>query len=195
MNKPPQRPNRRLLPRPVIPVKNTVTPPPALQPKAITPLLPIVQKVAVKPVAPPVYRPQPVPKVLQKKRLTIPPSQTEQTALQAAGLSSHQGVIQRAKKGSDGGKAGVSYTSVGMAYSQDDINKAMADVGIKGVKGHKKGKSGSGESGQTKNENAKLAQKLRENKEKEKEKKSGCRKFHNKRNSGEKCPSCGQIVD
>ena len=71
----------------------------------------------------------------------------------------------------------------------------MTKLNMKGVKGHGKGKPGSKESGQTKVENAKLATQLRADKKEKKEKASGCRKFHNKRNAGKTCPSCGAVVD
>ncbi|HJZ77816.1 MAG TPA: hypothetical protein VKE51_39075 [Vicinamibacterales bacterium] len=123
------------------------------------------------PVVPPVFRPA-------------------KPASKQPGLAAAQSV-QRAS----GGKAGVGYTSIGASYSQDQIAKALNDLGMQGTKGHNKGQPGSGESGQTKNENKKLAEQLRKNKADETEKAQTCRKFHNKRNNGQRCKGCNQIVD
>jgi hypothetical protein len=71
-----------------------------------------------------------------------------------------------AGNGNKGGKGGVGYTSVGSAYSREEIKKALHDAGLsKGVKGHGKGKHGSGESAQTKKENKQLVEQLRSNRQ------------------------------
>jgi len=105
--------------------------------------------------------------------------------------------IQRAKKrGAAGGKSGLSYTSVGSEYTQEEIAAAMRAAGLKGVKGHKRGNAGSGESGQTKKENQMVVEQLRATRTAVKENKKACRAFHgNDDNIGKLCPTCGDYVD
>lgn len=68
MNKLPHHLNRLSFPNPIKPVKRAPVLPSMMKPTAAaSPSAPTVQRVAGKPVAPPVYRPQPVPKVLQAK--------------------------------------------------------------------------------------------------------------------------------
>lgn len=71
MNKLPHLPNRHSFPNPIKPMKRALVLPSMMKPNApASPSAPTVQRVAAKTVAPPVYRPQPVPKVLQTKRVT-----------------------------------------------------------------------------------------------------------------------------
>lgn len=71
MNKLPHHPNRLSFPNPIKPVKRATVLPSMMKPNVVAPpSAPTVQRVAGKPVAPPVYRPQPVPKVLQAKKST-----------------------------------------------------------------------------------------------------------------------------
>ena len=96
--------------------------------------------------------------------------------------------IQRAQ----GGKAGLSYGSLEQAYSREEIEQAMKDVGIKGIKGHKKGQQGSGISGQTKNETERVVEALRTNKAKPQERKcSNCDAAV--ASMTKKCKECGQM--
>jgi hypothetical protein len=98
--------------------------------------------------------------------------------------------------GMDGGKSGVTYTSIGDAYDEEDIAQAMEQLGLsKGVKGHGKKHVGRGhESTQTKHENARVAEKLRENKQQKKTTKKSCNDFHKRKNRGEICPTCDKEV-
>jgi hypothetical protein len=135
-------------------------------------------------VAPPVFRPRPqtaAPRPQPSQRVVAPLN--TRTAIQRS-------------RGASGGKAGLGYTSMGDAYSQDDIQQAITDAKLKKPpKGHNKGNKNSGVSGQTTKENAIVADQLRKNKEKKHTQEAGCRQFHNKRNSGKRCKFCQQLVD
>lgn len=135
------------------------------------------------PLAPPVYKPQPPKRFVQRK---------------IAGVSGNAAVVSRPAiqlaKGNAGGKGGAGYSSVGGAYSEADLSKAMQAVGISGVKGHGKGKPGSKESSQTKHEMAAVVEVLRENKAKEHAVAQGCRVHHKRNRIGDDCPSCGREI-
>lgn len=97
--------------------------------------------------------------------------------------------------GYEGGKGGVWYGTLLLTYSQEEIDIALAQLGLTGVKGHHKGKKGSKQSGQTTHELELLAEQLRSNRAGSKEKAKGCRSFHNKRNMDKPCPHCGKESD
>ena len=148
-----------------------------------------------RPVAPPVYRPQPQSGVAQT-RMAQPVQGVRQpvappvyTPPAAAGSG-----VQLAKKGAKGGKSGLTYTSIGGTYNQDQIGRAMTKAKVKGVKGHRKGNTNSGVSGQTKHETKKVVKALREIREEERTKLRGCRQFHKRRNVGRLCIHCGRYV-
>jgi hypothetical protein len=109
--------------------------------------------------------------------------------------SAVQSGIQLSKKGQSGGKGGFGYTSGGLHYDKEKVEKAQQQTGVK-PKGHGKGTHGSGESTQTKNDNKKVFAQLRANDEKEKTDVKLCREFHaKKKNEGKKCPVCKVEVD
>lgn len=132
-----------------------------------------------KPVAPPAYRPQPVPKVLQRKAMNTPaagaakPSRvsappvyralptpkilqrktTTPTHLNSAPRLS---VIQRAK--------GVGYTNIGLTYSAQEIAAAGGPTPA-----HGSGGPGDGQNANTIKKNAELVERLQDNRARAKE--------------------------
>jgi hypothetical protein len=85
----------------------------------------------------------------------------------ASALPSHPAkpatkIAQPARAGVSGGKGGLGYTSIGLSYTEDEIDEAMARTDLtSGTKGHGKGKSSSGQSRQTQDENDKVVSELR----------------------------------
>jgi len=95
-------------------------------------------------------------------------------------------------KGKRGGKGGETYGDAGKD-NPDRWKRAKEETGIE-IKGHVKGRPGSHESSQTKHERAKVVEKDRELKAKDKTQKK-CDQYHkNKRNVGRRCPECHQKV-
>lgn len=162
---------------PVFKPNNTLPILPRMGPAAYNP--PSLQQKPVRPAAPPVFRP------------VLPVASLFSSG--ASGIT-QQMTIQRSRKGVEGGKGGLGYGDVG-GGDQELNQKALQRAGLKGVKGHKKGKQGSGVSGQTKKETAAFVEARKEIREEQKAQTQGCRKFHKRTNRGEKCPSCGKVVD
>lgn len=132
-----------------------------------------------KPVAPPAYRPQPVPKVLQRKALNTPAAAAEKPARVSAppvyrplptpkilqrktATPNHPnsvprpGVIQRAK--------GVGYTQIGLTYSAQEIAAAGG-----ATPAHGSGGPGDGQNANTTKKNAELVERLQEHRARAKE--------------------------
>jgi hypothetical protein len=101
------------------------------------------------PPPPPVYRPHSTPKVLQRRTVNSPSHPAMPNS-----------IIQRANK------KGVSYTNIGLTYSQQEIEDAGG-----GTSAHGTGKRGSHMNDNTKRENAELVERLQANRAHKKQEK------------------------
>jgi hypothetical protein len=162
------------------------------QPKSSWPQGPQTGKAPHPPVAPRVYAPEAKKLVQSEGAITV--ASVARGSAPAATRTPH--ILQLMEDtGYEGGKGGVWYSSLSLTYSQEEIDIALAQLGLSGVKGHHRGKKGSKQSGQTTHELELLTEQLRTNRAQADEKRKGCNRFHNKRNMDKRCPHCGKESD